>query len=159
MENKNRVHPRLKNYDYSAAGAYFVTVCSKDKAHIFGQVSVGRDDLGAPSTELTAIGKLVEKYILSVNEAYEDVSVDKYVVMPNHIHLLLTICAHGAPGSSRPTVSQVITAIKRFTNKETGLKLWQSSFYDHIIRDENDYFTRWNYIDTNPAKWVDDEYY
>ena len=156
---KNRVHPRLKNYNYSAAGAYFITMCSKDKAHIFGQVSVGRDDLGAPGTELSAIGKVVEKYIVSVSEAYKNVSVDNYVVMPNHIHLLLTIRAEGAPGSSRPTVSQVIAALKRFTNRECGMKLWQSSFYDHIIRDEKDYFTRWNYIDTNPFRWAEDEYY
>ncbi len=159
-EYKNRIHPRLKGYDYSQYGVYFVTVCSYQKQHIFSHIAVGRDDLGAPCTRLTPVGRVVEKYILSVNGAYENVSVDKYVIMPNHIHILLTIgAANGAPGSSRPTVSQVISAFKRFTNKETGSKLWQGSFYDHIIRDENDYLTRWNYIDTNPARWAEDEYY
>ena len=80
--------------------------------------------------------------------------------MPNHIHLLLRIGAdNGAPESTRPTISQVIGAFKRLTNKETGQKLWQSSFHDHIIRDENDYLTRWQYIDENPAKWAEDQYY
>ena len=160
MECKNRIHPRLKNWDYSRNGAYFVTICSKDKAHIFGRVSVGRVAPGAPCTELTPIGKVVEKHILACNDFYENISVDKYVIMPNHVHILLSINAeHGAPGATRPTVSQMITAIKRLSNKETGQKLWQTSFYDHIIRDENDYLTRWKYIDDNPAKWAEDEYY
>ena len=62
-------------------------------------------------------------------------------------------------GSSRPTVSQVVGALKRLTNKETGLNLWQTSFHDHVIRDEHDYLARWQYIDDNPAKWAEDEYF
>jgi len=160
MEYKDRSHPRLKDWDYSQAGAYFVTVCSKDKAHIFSHVTVGRVAPGAPCTELTAIGRVIEKHILSCNEVYKNIFIDKYVIMPNHIHILLRIGAEsGAPGATRPTVIQVITAIKRLSNKETGQILWQTSFYDHIIRDENDYLTRWNYIDTNPARWAEDEYF
>ena len=147
-----------------------MTVCSKDKTHIFGRVSVGRVAPGAPFTELTAIGRVIEKHILSVNDVYESVSVDKYVIMPNHIHLLLTISAHGAPGATRPTgseervnkkvsISQVVTSIKRLSNKETGMKLWQNSFHDHIIRNEQDYLTHWQYIEDNPARWAEDEYY
>ena len=99
MEYKNRTHPRLKEWDYSRTGAYFVTVCSKDKAHIFGQVFVGRDAPGAPLARLSSMGRVVEKHILSCNDVYENISIDKYVIMPNHIHLLLTISAQGAPGS------------------------------------------------------------
>jgi len=160
MSLPKRSHPRLKDFDYGTAGVYFVTLCSKDKRHIFSHVSVGRDDPGAPSVQATSIGKIVEKYILSINDFYDNVSVDKYVIMPNHIHILISInAANGAPGSSRPTVSQIISALKRFTNKETGQKLWQTSFYDHIIRDEHDYLVRWQYINDNPVRWADDEYY
>lgn len=135
-------------------------MCSKDKANIFCHI-VGRDDPGAPPCiYLTPIGKVVEKYICSVSDAYEGVNVDKYMVMPNHIHLLLTINTDQRRAeSSRPTVSQIIGAFKRFTNKECGQTLWQTSFHDHIIRDENDYLSRWQYIDDNPAKWAEDEYY
>ena len=85
-------------------------------------------------------------------------SVEKYVIMPNHVHLLLSIGAsNGAPGSSRPTVSQIIGAWKRFVHRECGQIIFQTSYYDHIIRDENDLLTRWNYIDENPAKWETDD--
>jgi len=156
---ETRKHPRLKEFDYASNGANFVTVCTDGKRHIL--CSVGRDDSGAPpSIRLTNIGAVVDKYIRSISDHYNNITVDKYVVMPNHIHLLLMISAdNGAPGSSRPTVSQVIGALKRLTNKEIGQKLWQTSFYDHIIRDEKDYLTRWQYIDENPGKWAEDEYY
>jgi len=156
---EQRKHTRLKEYDYSTVGAYFITVCSKDKVKIFCRI-VGRDDPGAPPcVVLTDIGKVVDKYISSISDAYECVTVDKYVVMPNHIHLLLTIGAQRRAESSRPTVSRIIGAMKRLTNKETGLNLWQRSFHDHVIRDEHDYLTRWQYIDSNPIKWAEDEYY
>ena len=169
---EQRKHPRLKNFDYSANGAYFITVCVQNRQSLLSTI-VGRDDPGAPPcVMLTDIGKVVDKYICSISSAYECVTIDKYVVMPNHIHLLLTIGVQRRAGSSRPTdaeenqaalkkptVSQIIGAMKRFTNKETGLSLWQASFHDHVIRDEHDYLSRWQYIDDNPAKWAEDEYF
>ncbi len=161
MDLPNRKHPRLKDYDYSSVGAYFITVCARNKECIFSRITVGRDDPGAPETALSSRGKIVEKYILSIPKAYADITVENYIIMPNHVHILMTINDnakavsenYGAPRSSRPTVSSVIGALKRFTNRETGEKLWQTSFYDHIVRDENDFLTRWQYIDKNPAKW------
>jgi REP element-mobilizing transposase RayT len=83
--------------------------------------------------------------------------------MPNHVHLIVrvTTAGNGAPGSSRPTqtIPQVVAALKRFSNQEAGIKLWQTSYHDHIIRNEADYLRIWNYIDTNPAKWREDCYY
>ena len=82
--------------------------------------------------------------------------------MPNHVHLLLTVLHNdGAPGSSRPTalIPRVVAALKRFTNQEAGCKLWQTSYYDHIIRDEADYTARYNYILDNHRRWAEDEYY
>ena len=89
--------------------------------------------------------------------------MEKFVVMPNHVHLLMGITRRetGAPRSSRPTklVPRIVSALKRFTNKEAGWDLWQTSYHDHIVRSEADYLRIWNYIDTNPAKWREDRYY
>ena len=160
-EPPRRKHSRLAQRDYSAPGAYFVTVCAKDRAKIFWR-PVGRDDLGAPCVQLTEYGQIVEKHILSMAGAYRSVTVDKYAIMPNHVHILLSIMQSeddGAPGSSRPTLSQMIGAMKRLTNQEAGKKLWQTSFYDHIVRTGKDYDTKWRYIDDNPAKWAEDKYF
>jgi REP element-mobilizing transposase RayT len=160
----NRKRPRLQNYDYNQNGVYFITFCTKHRLPILS-VSVGRDDPARhpPVFELSEIGKNVDKYINSIPEHHPDTTVDKYVIMPNHVHLLLHLeCnASGAPGSSRPTMTipRIIAVIKRFSNKDSGMSLWQPSYYDHIIRDENDYLIRWKYIDDNPAKWLEDEYY
>lgn len=151
---------RLPEYDYSQAGCYFITVCTAGRRCLLG--AVGRDDLGAPSVRLTPYGKIVEQYICSIPAAYDTVQIDQYVIMPNHIHLLLWIrTGSGAPGSSRPTqmVPRIVAALKRFTNRDAGIKLWQPSFYDHIIRDENDFLRIWTYIAANPSKWAEDRYY
>lgn len=178
MELEKRKHLRLKEYDYSQTGYYFVTVCTKDRAKILSQIVgrgitnpppfVGRDDPGAPNHQpptvrLLLCGERVEHYIRKIPEAYSYVSVDKYVIMPNHVHLLLHIRGEngGAPGSSRPTqtIPRLIGVLKRLTNRDIGEKIWQTSYYDHIIRNEADYLRIWDYIDTNPAKWQEDEYY
>lgn len=163
---EQRKHPRLKGYDYSQGGVYFVTFCTKDRKCILSHISVGRDALGAllpPTLRLTKIGELVEKHLLNSERAYPGLKIDAYTIMPNHVHILFTSPGEtqGAPGASRPTalVSRMVAAIKRFSNRDAGMDLWQTSFYDHIIRDEADYLTKWNYINTNPARWAEDEYY
>ena len=173
-EFKSRKHPRLKNYDYNISGAYFITICTKDRKHILGSIVnaegivvkssgiVGRVDPGAPNIKLSQYGQIVSKCIADINFCYESrVTVDKYIVMPNHIHLIVSING-GAPGSTRPTstaIPNVISAFKKITNKQCELKLWQSSYYDHIIRSEKDYQEIWKYIDENPIKWELDKYY
>ena len=159
MESRsNRKHPRLKGYDYSRNGCYFVTVCTENRKQLLSRIIVGRDDPGAPHTQMTPIGEMVERRLMGIPGHYENVTLDHYVIMPNHVHLLLSI-GNGAPGSSRPTVSQIIGAWKRFTNKDAGFRLWQSSYHDHIIRGDADYLDHWTYIDGNPARWTEDEYY
>ena len=140
---------RLSNYDYSQNGVYFVTVCTKDKAHLLGSV-VGAGVPTGPHTALSEYGQVVEECICQMP------SVEKYVVMPNHIHLLVRLTGDGTMGTSSPTKSglpMVIRWLKRQTTRRCGIPLWQRGYYDHIIRDETDYLTRWNYIDTNPARW------
>ena len=112
-------------------------------------------------------GKAVEFAINSISIHYPTVLVDKYVVMPNHVHLLLFI-QNGVNGNldengrtmfSPTTISRVIKHCKESVTKQIGYSLWQKSFYDHIIRDEADYLRVWEYIDENPANWSEDEYY
>ena len=153
---------RLPSYDYSEAGDYFLTACTKGRKPILS--SVGRDDLGAPCVTLTRYGTIAEKFILTIPKTYDNVFLEKYVIMPNHIHLLLRLAdthVDGAPGSSRPTqmVPRIISALKRLSNQAAGKNLWQTSYYDHVVRNESDHLRIWDYIDTNPAKWQEDEYY
>ena len=169
MELQKRKHPRLKKFDYSTTGVYFITICTKVRepilCNIFTANPVGRDDLGTPQdheispyiVQLTKFGKITEKYINSIPQGYENVSVDKYVIMPDHIHMLLSLVKDNRRAeSSRPTdISQIIGAMKRLINKEIGENIFQTSFYDHIIRDEDDYLIKWNYIENNPAKWFE----
>ena len=160
----NRKPTRLKNFDYSSEGAYFITICTHNREKILSYI-VGGDVLDAPkNTELLPCGKIVEKYINKLNEFYCEINVDKYVIMPNHIHILLFVSENGASRTSPPTkqhspVSQFISTLKRFVNKEIGHNIFQRSFHDHIIRDENDYLKIWNYIDTNPVKLENDCFY
>ncbi len=167
-ETPKRTHPRLKQYDYSNNGAYFITVCVKHKREMLGKITVGRDDLGTPYLELSEYGIIARKYIDSIQSHYKDVSVVKYIVMPNHIHLIIIINkgglyspADGAPESSRPTalIPTIIAALKKLINKEFGFDMWQTSYYDRIIRNEKEYLKIWHYIDDNPARWAEDEYY
>ena len=105
MELRQRKKNRLEGYDYSRPGRYFITACTQKRAELLGTACVGRDDPGAPSVYLSQYGEIVNKYILSIPSAYPNVSVDQYVIMPNHIHLILEVknWENGAPGSSRPT--------------------------------------------------------
>lgn len=91
---------------------------------------------------------------------YNDIKIEKYVIMPNHVHLLITLC--NEKQSDSPQNSRIpfwVSTFKRFTNKTSGQDLWQRSYYDHIIRDEEDFLIKWNYIDSNPAKWTLDDMY
>lgn len=165
MERPNRKSTRLGVHDYSEPGAYFVTICTKDKQKILCDI-VGGGAHDAPQIRLTAIGNIVDKYIRSTNNI-SFVTVDKYVIMPNHVHLLLTI--HSANGTSKapsPTQSRpnqvlphAIATLKRFVNRDVGYNVWQRSFHDHVVRGEQDYRDIWQYVEENPYKWQEDCFY
>ena len=148
----NRKPNRLKNYDYSSKGAYFITICTLDRKCILSRI-VGGDALIAPQTNLTHCGEIARKYIESMP------GIDKYVIMPNHIHLLIAI--DGPMKASAPTISvpNLIRSFKVLVSKEICQSIWQRSYHDHIIRDEEDYLNHLRYIENNPAKWSEDNYY
>ena len=147
-----RKHKRLQNYDYSSDGCYFITICTEHRKNLLSTI-VGGDDLGAPKKIiLKPYGKITEKYILSIEKAYYSVKVENYIIMPNHIHLLLLIDTYGLPRSSAPTIPDIITALKKFTNCDCKCNLWQRGYYDHIIRNQSDFEHHWNYIEYNALK-------
>lgn len=161
MNLPKRKHPRLKGYDYSQNGCCFVTVCVKNKQHLLGKVRVWRDAHIPPSVDLSEIGKVAEKYIRNINSVYNNVTVENYVIMPNHIHFLFLFYdepdPNGGMRASRPTLFTVIRSFKTMVTKEIGFSVWQESYYDEIIENENGYFDAWRYIDENPVKWVLDK--
>ena len=89
MEYKQRKNIRLKEYDYSTNGAYFVTICTKCKRHILSTIRVGGGILDAPYIELTEKGEIVREQFEIMNHLYEDINVKHYVIMPNHIHMII----------------------------------------------------------------------
>ena len=160
MENlPKRKTTRLRDFDYNTCGAYFITICTQGKRKILSRI-VGGDVLDAPKTELSQYGEIADKYINQLNEFYNDIKIDQYVIMPDHIHFLLFVYGDGASRTSPPTtkqhsaVSRFVSTFKRFCNKEYGVNIWQRSFYDHVIRDDIDYQEIWQYIENNPLKYL-----
>ncbi len=155
---------RLNGYDYSSPGAYFITICVKDRKQILSKIIVGDGVLDVPKNQLTQYGLIADKYINQMNNFYDYISVDKHVIMPNHIHLLLSITdfENGTSRTPSPTnsiVSKFISTFKRFCNKEYGKNIWQRQSNDHIIRGEKDYQKIWEYIDANVLRWEKDCFY
>jgi REP element-mobilizing transposase RayT len=149
---------RLPNYDYSQKGTFFVTICTQDRKHIFGEI-VGDAALGVPRVELSECGIIIKSYIHSIAKAKAAVIVDKYVIMPNHVHLILKISDvdDGTPKAASPTkavIPKTINSLKGLTTKRIGMPIWQHSYYDHIIRNEDDYLRIVEYMENNPARWV-----
>ena len=183
MDNEmpERKRLRLKHFDYGRVGAYFITICTENRRCILSQI-VGGDVLDAPPKtmkrtvggdfdapnekhvtrylELLPYGEIADKYIQKLNDFYEHIKVDKYVIMPDHIHILLFLLENdGASRTSPPTkqhssVSQFVSTFKRMCNKEYGKNIWQRSYYDHIIRNSEDYDEVRKYINGNPRRWL-----
>ena len=151
-----RKNIRLRHFDYSRNGAYYITICIKDKQIWLWEADTVGARIARPI--LTSVGKTIESAINGIPTYYSMVTVDKYVIMPNHLHLILVINNDGR-AMRAPTVSRVINQMKGYVTKQIGYSMWQKLFYDHIIRDEEDYLRVWQYIDENPLKWKDDEYY
>lgn len=155
-----RKNMRLKDYDYSQNGAYFITICVKDKQELLGKIDVGATVPGrsasSPQIELSEIGRIVDVAIKH-NEK-NDVTISKYVIMPNHIHMIVLIRSDTGDRGRSP-LQLIVRNMKAFITKQIGFSFWQRSYYDHIIRNEDEYRRIWQYIDTNPAKWAEDKYF
>jgi REP element-mobilizing transposase RayT len=148
---------RLREYDYSQNGSYFITFCVENGTELLG--TVGHDALGVPCMQLSEYGDIISEEIAETPSHYENITVPKYVVMPNHVHMIIEIAnSAGTPRASCPTVPNIIAVLKRKTNKLYGFKMWQDRYHDHVIRSENEYSHIWKYIDENSLNWETDEY-
>ena len=155
-----RKQNRLKEYDYSSCGAYFITICTKDKQNLFWN-NVGANCV-RPNEQLplSEIGRIVDKEIRKIPEIYSAMEIDKYIVMPNHIHMIVSILSDDCGRTQfAPTISRMIKQFKGAITKQTGFSVWQRSYHDHIIRGQADYDEIWQYIEENPLKWDKDCYF
>ena len=157
-EIPQRKRLRLQNFNYHSYGAYFITICTKNRQMLFAPV--GADSISA---------RMVERTFRETIRQYDGVDSPIYVVMPNHFHAIITIS--WADMESAPTVSEIVQAFKRYSTLEyikmvkDGIlppfdkQIWQRSFYDHIIRNQYDYNEIYEYIYENPVKWKFDPLY
>ena len=157
-----RKSPRLKSFDYSTTGAYFITICTQNRKNILSTI-VGE---GSPLPKLSHYGEIANLWIQKLPEKYHEISVDCYVIMPNHIHLLLSVMKDDGRGDPSPTVDTAMGWLKYQITKEInklrgtpGEKLLQRSFFDHIIRNQDDYYEIYKYIYENPMRWKLDRFY
>ncbi|MHB1151450.1 MAG: transposase [Eubacteriales bacterium] len=149
---------QLDHWDYSSQGAYFLTVCVQHMSELLwdGKTKIIRS---TDEPFLSKYGIVAENAIKDIPNHYDHVSVDCYCIMPNHIHTVI----FKKSGDEKqmilaPTISTIIGQMKRYVSKEVGFPLWQKSFYDRIIRNQNEYEIISRYIYENPKKWALDKF-
>jgi REP element-mobilizing transposase RayT len=152
---------RLKGYDYTQAGAYFVTICAQDRACLFGNVV----DEGMC---LNDAGHMLATLWNDIPSQFADVDVDAFVVMPNHVHGIVVL-PDAATAVGAPALGKVVAAFKSTTTvhyirgvktrawPEFRQRLWQRNYYEHVIRDEKALDRVRQYVDENPARWASDD--
>ena len=161
-ELKNRKATRLKGANYHRNQIVFLTICTKERQCLLSRI-VGTGVPDGPQIELTKYGQIADKYIKQLSNFYNELSVERYVIMPNHIHIIM-ILEEDAGASPRPTIMDIVCAYKSLTTREcrkNGFqeKLFQTSFFEHIIRNRQDYEEHMKYIYENPMRWYYDELY
>jgi REP element-mobilizing transposase RayT len=174
---------RLKGYDYSQAGLYFITICTQNRLCLFGEIENGEMILNDP-------GIMIEHQWQELIYCFDNIKLHEFIVMPNHFHGIIEFVGvplvgtqnveqpptmgqpqTGQPQGIAPTVGDVVGAFKSLSTNEYirgvknndwsrfNKKLWQRNYYEHIIRDEKSCYQIWEYVQTNPLKWQDDKYY
>ncbi len=156
---------RLKNYDYSQGGAYFVTICTFNKECLLGNILDAK-------VQLSEIGKVVADYWRWLGQQYDYIYLDEWILMPNHLHGIIVItgqCKGGArtaptKGDKRKPLGRLIGAFKTVSakrindmRKSVAAPVWQRNYYEHIIRNEMKLNSIREYIVNNPFKWDEDE--
>jgi len=151
---------RLKGYDYSQDGAYFVTICAHGRECLFGEV-IGSE------MKMDEIGRKVQAVWDDLPIHYPHIATDAFVVMPNHVHGVIAIRAGLKPApTKRHGLSEIVRAFKTFSarrinefRKTSGALVWQRNYYDHVIRNDTDYNRIAEYVANNPQRWMEDSLY
>ena len=151
----------MKQYDYSTNGAYFVTICAAHHHSIFSRI-YPINQQGMFCHQQTKLGDIAEKNLLQMEQRYPGIRIDKYVIMPNHIHAIIFMEQESS--AKKATLSDIICAFKSLTVRACKSissieNVFQKSFHDHVIRGQADYERIWRYIDTNPSCWREDCFY
>ena len=159
---------RLKDFDYSRNGYYFVTICTNDRKCLFGEIVDGQ-------MRMNACGVIVKNEWLNTSKIRFNVELDQLMVMPNHIHGIIKITDHARRGvlqyapiqqlrSPSQTIGSIIRGFKSSVTKQINIlrkaqniPIWQRNYYEHIVRDENDLHRIHEYIKNNPLNWYDDK--
>ena len=164
-KRRHRRSLRLEDYDYSQAGAYFVTICTKNHESILGEIDEG-------IIRLSPAGEIVEAFWKDLPSRYPNVELDAFVVMPNHIHGIIAIpvgAIHELPlcqqiGRRRMLLPKIVGYIKMNTAKQInqlrnahGVPVWQRNYYEHVIHNEESLNSIRQYIAENPQRWALDE--
>ena len=152
-ELPKRKKNRLQGYDYSSSGAYFITICTSERRNYFWN-NVGARIARPQDVELSTYGEILDDAVKKISIIYPAISVEAYVIMPNHVHLLLMVRAdeHGR-AMRAPTMSRIVNQLKGYVTKKIGISIWQKLFFDHVIRNREDYEEHAKYIYENPMKW------
>jgi len=161
-EIHKRKSTRLKEYDYSQPGYYFVTICNKDRMPWFGEIENGK-------MIKNEIGEIVAYWIKQISNHYQNIEIDYYCIMPNHVHLIIVIheIRRGGvtPPLQMPKLGNIIAYFKYKSTKQIniirnspGIPVWQRNYYEHIIRNDKELYESRKYIENNPLNWRDDEY-
>jgi REP element-mobilizing transposase RayT len=167
-KNHHRRSIRLKDYDYSRRGAYFVTVCTRNKQPLFGEIIDG-------VMHQNDVAEIARKYWLEIPNHFSNVTLDQFVIMPNHVHGIIVItddmvgAKHASPlrsyktkihGAKPKSLGTIIASFKSATTKQINLLLktpgnphWQRNYYEHIIRNEQELNKIKRYIINNPPRW------
>ena len=154
---------RINGYDYSQPGKYFVTICTQNRLEILSQIYTEKRGTNNEEVliKLYKFGKIVKEEIDHINNKYNNINIEKYVIMPNHIHLIIEIkektiitLNHLIMQFKSITTNRYIKEIKNKFEK----KIWQRNYYEHIIRNEKEYLEIYEYIENNPLKWKEDIY-
>ncbi len=168
-----RKSTRLKDFDYSSIGAYFVTICVRDRMHILSEIvktdltatyktnnSAVGEGLAPPeiTVKLKPCGEIAKEQLQLIETRFQNVTVEDYVIMPDHIHAVIFLHEKAGEASPSPTLDDVICAFKslasRSCKQKYGIeKMFQRSSAEHIVRDREDYETRRKYIYENPKRW------
>ncbi len=156
---------RLEGYNYNDAGVYFITICTWKRAPFLSQINVGAIH-ELPSSIITEYGTVVEEYIKKIPERF-GVELCNYVIMPNHIHLIVLIDKkqiNQTCSNKHSIIPNIVGYVKMNSSKrfhEFGMegRIWQRSYYDHIVRNENEFYKIYDYITTNPERWINDCYF
>lgn len=177
-DHKRRKQIRLQNCDYSQTGVYFVTICTHNREMLFGDIVDG-------GMVYTDCGKIAVEEIHHTNQQREkdNIFISDYVIMPNHVHMIVNIVGTRLAVSvqpqfeafSKPTKKSLSSVIRSYKSAVTNrihrieadghgkpcpyIKVWQGRYYDHIIRDEQDFYKISEYIENNPSKWEEDRFY